>query len=614
MRRIIFYLFYDKEGIVDGYVPYKLKALREHAETIFVVSNSKLTAEGRTALDEVADVVWVRDNVGFDVGAFDAAMTRFGSERLAEYDELVLMNYTFFGPVYPFSEVFDRMAEVSVDFWGLSSHGPIEPGPGEDPSRALGRHLQTNWIAVRRPMFTSLEWTDYWASVRSIRSYQESIQRFEATFTQHFADRGFSWAAAWRDEDYPTENASFESAALLLRDRFPILKRRIFFHESAYVESRAVLGRRILEALDGTGYPAELVWRNVVRAGEPRHLYTNFSLLEILDEVDTGWRPEPAPRIAVLAHMFYDDMTPEVMSYLDHIPVPYDLYVTTTTKTKRTAILEALERFHVNHVEVRIVADNRGRDTSAMLLASKDVFDAGRYDLICRVHSKKSPQDSYNTADLFKHHMFDNLLWTPGYVANVLRLFQEQPTLGMVFPPVINIGYPTLGHAWFTNRPLAQRVAHQLGLSVVFDSSTPIAPYGSMFWARPEAMRKLVDFPWAWTDFPDEGGYRDGGLPHVLERLLAYTVLDAGYHVRSVMNRDWASINYAFLEYKLQKVAALLPAQTQDQLEYLQQARAQTNLLGAMKSEVDRRYPRAAKAARPGYRMARAIGRRTLGR
>ena len=474
MRRIIFYLFYDKEGIVDDYVPYKLKALREHAETIFVVSNSKLTAEGRTALDEVADVVWVRDNVGFDVGAFDAAMTRFGSERLAEYDELVLMNYTFFGPVYPFSEVFDRMAEVSVDFWGLSSHGPIEPGPGEGPSRALGRHLQTNWIAVRRPMFTSLEWTEYWASVRSIRSYQESIQRFEATFTQHFADRGFSWAAAWRDEDYPTENASFESAALLLRDRFPILKRRIFFHESAYVESRAVLGRRILEALEGTGYPAELIWRNVVRAGEPRHLYTNFSLLEILDEVDTGWRPEPPPRIAVLAHMFYEDMTPEVMSYLDHIPVPYDLYVTTTTKAKRTAILEALERFHVNHVEVRIVADNRGRDTSAMLLASKDVFDAGRYDLICRVHSKKSPQDSYNTADLFKHHMFDNLLWTPGLRRQrPASASRSSPPSGWSSRRSSTSATPRSATRGSPNRPLAQRVAEQLGLSVVFDSRHP---------------------------------------------------------------------------------------------------------------------------------------------
>ena len=34
LRRIVFYLFFDPQGIVDDYVTYKLKALREHAEHI----------------------------------------------------------------------------------------------------------------------------------------------------------------------------------------------------------------------------------------------------------------------------------------------------------------------------------------------------------------------------------------------------------------------------------------------------------------------------------------------------------------------------------------------------------------------------------------------------
>ena len=48
LRRVIFYLFYDDQGIVDDYVPHKLKALRPYAEHIFVVSNSKLTVQGAT--------------------------------------------------------------------------------------------------------------------------------------------------------------------------------------------------------------------------------------------------------------------------------------------------------------------------------------------------------------------------------------------------------------------------------------------------------------------------------------------------------------------------------------------------------------------------------------
>jgi len=74
LRRIVFYLFFDPQGVVDDYVTYKLQALREHAAHIFVVSNSTLTPEGRDKLESVADTVWERKNVGFDVWAYKEAM------------------------------------------------------------------------------------------------------------------------------------------------------------------------------------------------------------------------------------------------------------------------------------------------------------------------------------------------------------------------------------------------------------------------------------------------------------------------------------------------------------------------------------------------------------
>ena len=37
----------------------------------------------------MADDVWERENVGFDVCGYQWAIERFGEERLAEYDELI---------------------------------------------------------------------------------------------------------------------------------------------------------------------------------------------------------------------------------------------------------------------------------------------------------------------------------------------------------------------------------------------------------------------------------------------------------------------------------------------------------------------------------------------
>jgi rhamnosyltransferase len=366
----------------------------------------------------------------------------------------------------------------------------------------------------------------------------------------------------------------------------------------------------MLTELEKTDYPLDLVWKGVVRSAEPRHVYTNLSLLEILPDADSGWRPDPAPRIAVLAHIYYDDMVEQIMRYLINIPVPYCLYVTTDTEAKRDSISAQLGADSPGHVEVRVVESNRGRDTSALLIACRDVLLSDEYDLVCRVHSKRSPQDDFNAASLFAAHMFDNLLFTPGYVAEVLRLFQQHPTLGMAFPPVVNIAYPTLGHAWFTNRPLAEQVAKDLGIVTHFDSTTPIAPYGSMFWARPAALRAMVEHPWKWTDFPDEGGYQDGSLTHVLERLLGYTALSAGYHVRSVINRDWGSINYTFLEYKLQRVSSMLPAHTEDQVQFIRASVVEQPLLARLKDELDRQHPRLGATLRPAYRAARVVYRR----
>lgn len=127
MKRIAFYLFWEKDGVVDRYVPYCLEKLREHVEHIVVISNGPLSEAGRGELRGVADEVWERENVGFDVGGYKDALTRFGFDRLAEYDELILLNYTFFGPTYPFSEMFDQTDRWDLDFWGISDHAEASP-------------------------------------------------------------------------------------------------------------------------------------------------------------------------------------------------------------------------------------------------------------------------------------------------------------------------------------------------------------------------------------------------------------------------------------------------------------------------------------------------------
>ena len=36
-------------------------------------------------------------------------------------------------------------------------------------------------------------------------------------------------------------------------------------------------------------------------------------------------------------------------------------------------------------------------------------------------------------------------------------------------PSMVHIGHPTLGHAWFTNRELAIKIAEEIGVKIPFD-------------------------------------------------------------------------------------------------------------------------------------------------
>ena len=63
-RRLAIYFFYDKKGVVDGYVPYFLEDLKKNVTEIFIVCNGKLTSDGKEILEKYGEV-YVRENKGF---------------------------------------------------------------------------------------------------------------------------------------------------------------------------------------------------------------------------------------------------------------------------------------------------------------------------------------------------------------------------------------------------------------------------------------------------------------------------------------------------------------------------------------------------------------------
>lgn len=334
---------------------------------------------------------------------------------------------------------------------------------------------------------------------------------------------------------------------LLVRDA-PIAPLDAFAAPPLEHDALGLVMPRVADVLAARGFPVDHVARSLAPVTMPRVLSSNLGLVEVIAEGRAVPR-RPALRIAVIMHVHYVEMLDELLERADHLP-PHRLVVTTSDAARGAALEQRLVELG-RIADVRVAASNRGRDISAFLIGCRDVLEDPATDLVVKLHSKRSPQVGGMAGRSFAALLLDNLLPGPDHGARLVDLFERDPRLGIAFPPMIHAWYPTLGRAWFTNRPAAEALADRLGITTPLDDASPIAPYGSMFVARPDALRPLLSGGIDWSEFPDEGEYMDGSLAHVLERLFVPAALTRGYSFRTVLSARWAAMSHASLELKL---------------------------------------------------------------
>ncbi|MCR8670429.1 rhamnan synthesis F family protein, partial [Agrococcus sp. HG114] len=346
--------------------------------------------------------------------------------------------------------------------------------------------------------------------------------------------------AAWRELD-------------LLAEAAPIVPLAPFAESPLAHDALGLVMPRVADALSARGVSLDEVARDLAPVATPRDLSTNLGLVTVLADAMPR-DPAPIPAIAVIMHVHYVDMLDELLARADRLP-PHRLVVT-TSDAERGAALERRLRELGREAEVRVAASNRGRDISAFLIGCRDVLEDPSVELVVKLHSKRSPQVGGMAGRSFAALLLDNLLPSEGHAAQLVELFARDSRLGIALPPMVHAWYPTLGRAWFTNRPAARALAARLGIATPLDEASPIAPYGSMFIARPAALKPLVAGGLDWREFPDEGEYMDGSLAHVVERLFVPAALSEGYSFRTVLSARWAATSHATLEHKLDAAEA----------------------------------------------------------
>jgi hypothetical protein len=224
---------------------------------------------------------------------------------------------------------------------------------------------------------------------------------------------------------------------------------------------------------------------------------------------DAGWNEQ---KIAICLHIFYGDFVEKFAWSLREFPSDVDVFVAVSSEQIKLDV----ERVFASILQVKqlkvVIAPNRGRNFGPLLVEfGKELLN---YDLMCHLHSKKSLYSGREQTQWFDY-LHQYLLKDRHVIACLLRLFNSNPDLGMYYPTSFWM-MPSWVNHWTCNKTFAAGFVNDWGIDI--DENFVNYPVGGMFWARPAAIKQLLETDYSYEDFPAEPLPNDGSWLHALER------------------------------------------------------------------------------------------------
>ena len=190
-------------------------------------------------------------------------------------------------------------------------------------------------------------------------------------------------------------------------------------------------------------------------------------------------------KIAVQAHVYYEDLIKEMIDKINNIPFKFDLYISTDTLPKKNIIENYVKKnTKANYYEILII-ENQGRDLLPMLIQMRHKIT--NYEYFCHIHSKR---DNYTEfGNVWRNYLYQNLLGNTEIIKDIFNTFISKEEIGFIFPEVV---YK------FIKMPFMLGKNNTKYLNYVINKISPgykvgsIFKYssGNMFWAKVDAIKQ----------------------------------------------------------------------------------------------------------------------------
>lgn len=419
----IFVYWSQKNELSENTLSY-IRELKKVSETVLFVSNSPVKSENIKIIESTGTHFYQRDNDGFDFWGWKEGISLL-KDKISKANNLILCNSSCFLAFENFDKVLAKM-NTEAELWGISSF----------ENKNVPFHIQSYFMVFKKKILSDWDlFFSFWKNLPRMESWNDAVEHGELKLTQYYTKRGVVCRTISNRDLLPSTdvNPSIYYPIELFQNGQPLLKKKIFtenyklhLHISngnipssalSYVKEKKGKYSEILEELIKQVSPSQLL----------QTLHLNFFV--------TGKTEKRTSKssTAVICFVYYDDMVDYISSVLGRFSGIGNIYIV----SPKIELLESYRKFFDKtelNIEYRLQV-NRGRNEAAYFLTCRDIWD--RYDYVCALHDKKTSHAKPELLGIeFMKHCEQNLCPSSTSILEVINLFETNPLLGLLVPPL----------------------------------------------------------------------------------------------------------------------------------------------------------------------------------
>lgn len=550
-----------QNGRFSDFLYYIISDLQKVFTTIIVVVPNNVSEYDCKKLKH--EKCFIKESIsGYDVDRWKNIISELNQNgQINELDGITILNDSFYGPFETFEKVFSYMECKNLDFWGLTVHGkmPLEIFD----KKGILHFIQTYFVNFGTQLIHSKKFIEFWEKLPEFNCYNDTQEKFEYIMTNFFEKLGYKWSVYSDTRDWESIDIEKYMSFLLLAPydmvkikRLPIASRYAFKLPMEVIQNYNY-GNQIsdlIQYLIKIRYPINLIMKDLIFQQNIYELNTKLNMNYILIEkkFNISMRKNNA---AIFIYLYYKDQINENIRYLKNIPRVMDVYFFTDTEEKKKEMEKFLHVYRIKCKTKVIIVCSRGREWAALLIEGKQLVL--KYKYFCFLHDKKGHSFEYPTVgSSFKTLLWENVIYSRGYINRVIEYFEKNNHIGLLVPPVIKHGtyFRFYNNFWTTCYDETITWAKRLKLETKYISEvyTPIS-IGSVFWARSEALKDLFQYNFERKDFPEEPMPIDGTVNHVFERIIPYVAQNQGFYTAIIMTKKFAEVDWNICSNMLRK-------------------------------------------------------------